>query len=534
MENKKPKTPRGKKPFRNRREEVVKEKVSKGSANDPNWYLVNGQLAKDVANFSFNNAVGDRVLRVPLQGLEGRQLPNHVLRLPGIAAVMVAPSIGVSTWENSPVNVAAKDIYSFVRHANSGHANYDPADLMIYLLAADSVQTFWSYLVRAYGVCRTFSQVNRYVGDAMLSAMGINAADIRNNIAQFRAYINQYAIKASVLAVPNTMTYFTRHNWLFQNIYLDEDNPKGQMYMYVPAVLYKYALDENSAGMLQTRGCAMLPSDPGGVLEMRSLAFNQLRVIGDDLLNSMLSQEDVGIMSGDILKAYGSDKLLRYAQIDENFAISPIFSDEVLAQIHNTDFTGRIPIKNAGADEKGIRWNVDFHGLDITQDVSIGKGILLSTPAFANAARLAYEPILDLWKWDVTPELALVASRNKVMAQINGGTVYMASGAQTSYEPTIIETCGSELPIDIMITSYNADGSTSVTSAYTGGTDSWNGVITGLSTKFNEFPILTGIINGQPTYPYGEMSNYTILSYEAVDAMHHTAMLSMFGVPYRW
>jgi hypothetical protein len=533
MENKKAKKTRSRKPYPGKREEYSKEKTSKGCANDPQWYLVNGQLAKDVANFSFNNAVGDRVVRNALQG-GGKQLKSNTIMMPGIASILVTPSIGVSVWENSPVNVAAKDIYSFVRHANSGHANYDPADLMIYLLAADSVQTFWSYMVRAYGVCQTFSQVNRYVGDAMLTAMGLDAADIRKNISQFRAYINQFAIKASVLAVPNTMTYFLRHSWLFQNIYLDEDNPKGQMYMYVPALLYQYALDSNSAGMLKTAPVAMSSSNPGGTLVTRVNTFAGIKTIGDKLLNAMLSQEDVGIMSGDILKAYGSDKLLRYAQIDENFAVSPIFSEEVLAQIHNTDFTGCIPLKEDGTDEAGIKWTVNYRGLDVTQDPSIGKGILLSTPAFANATRLAYEPLLDVWKWDVTPELALVSSRNKVMGQTNEGTVYMESGTKTSYVPVTIQTCGSEIPLDVVVYTYQPDGTLRADSTYTGGTESFNGVITMFSSKFNEFPLLSSVVQDTMGLPYGELSNYTVLSFDSVQNMHHTALLSMFGVPYRW
>lgn len=106
-------------------------------ANDPKWYIVNGQLAKDVASFSFNNALGAS-FEIGTHGLTTLVQPKKY-SLPGIMTIPYVPSIGYSADGTSAANIAAKNFYSFVRHQNSGHANYDSPDLMMYLMAMDSI-----------------------------------------------------------------------------------------------------------------------------------------------------------------------------------------------------------------------------------------------------------------------------------------------------------------------------------------------------------------------------------------------------------
>lgn len=62
------------------------------------------------------------------------------------------PSIGRTSGESSPANVASKNIYSFVRFANSGRTNYEATDLMMFLLAMDNAYMYAGYLIRIYGI----------------------------------------------------------------------------------------------------------------------------------------------------------------------------------------------------------------------------------------------------------------------------------------------------------------------------------------------------------------------------------------------
>lgn len=507
--------------------------------NDPNWYLVNGQLAKDVANFSFNFATGGKIHLDPdISSGSGLNATN--LRFPGICAIQTGPSIGVTEGLSSPINVAAKDIYSFVRHANSGHANYDTPDLMLYLLAADSVQTFWSYMVRACGVARIYSQTNKYVGDALLTAMGIDADDFRRNIAQFRAYVNQYAIKASVLAVPNTMTYYMRHQWMYQNVYMDEDNAKAQLFMYVPAYVYKYHINDTTTAGELIPFWVNASQNEHGVLSNREtlLTTGMLSSMGNELIDAMLSQEDVGIISGDILKAYGSDKLYRYAQIDENYAIAPVYSEEVLAQFHNTDFTGNyIGALYNDNDTVKVITDPDL-ALTISQVLGIGGGQISCTPYVVAAPHLTYNKFLDFWKGDVQPEDCIVASRNKIHTSLVNFPVLTKKKINfAGVSCAALESCGSELCINAYVYTYDRITGVLVavgTCAVTGTANAYNPAVLSLASKFNQYPLLHSVTAGMINLPVGEMSNFTMLSGSEVGALHNTALLSMFGVPYHW
>lgn len=96
---------------------------------------MNPQLVKDVASLSFRTPLGSP------SGLPSRSNPVGRDRrsIPGIMNLYFVPTIGSSTaGESSAINIAAKNIYSFVRHENSGRINYDAPDLMLYLLALDS------------------------------------------------------------------------------------------------------------------------------------------------------------------------------------------------------------------------------------------------------------------------------------------------------------------------------------------------------------------------------------------------------------
>lgn len=500
-----------------------KGKASKRCDNDPSWYTVNGQLLKDVSSFSFNNALG---ADVTIKGNDGgtTQLTYHT-RLPGVMSIMTVPTVGVATGEDAPVNIAARNIYSYVRHANSGHSNYDPADLMIYLLSMDSIYTYWSYLVRIYGVAQVYSQTNRYVGDAYLRAMGVNPYSIRTELADFRAFINMFAVKASVFCVPKTMTYFVRHSWMYSNIYKDEDISKAQVYMYVPACLYKYALDTASgAGYLSTVQVAAMVNTNGIIADMANRSVGDLIQIGYELLNGLMTQEDTGIMSGDILKAYGAENLWKLSQIPEDYAVFPVFSEEVLAQIHNTNFASRAICKVDPTDPTKVVY--DIHGLDIKQDTSVGGGYLTFDPIFSIARHLCHNKLLDFWKESPTPEDVIVASRNMLGA--------IGETALTGVRLIRLDACGSEIALCAFIcTLDNNSGNPILTQYFFSDTANSQQNLQTLS-KFNEFPIYYQVNTNDNSIAniVGEVGTYTVVTNWEIQQMHLAALLSMFGVPY--
>jgi len=487
-----------------------------GSAhNDPKWYLANGQLASDVASFSFNNAVGN-----PTTLSANGAGNNYVFNVPGIGVIYTMPTVGVSGGlldETAPVNVATRMVYSDVRHANSGSTNYDAPDLMMYLLAMDSVYTFWAWMVRLYGILGTFSKKNRYIGDALVSAAGGRATSLRSNYAQFRAYINQFAIKASQWAVPDIFSLFTRHAWMYSNVYLDEDVTKAQMYMYDPAFVYRYEIDQSTGagGLVPYPVTCEFDTTAGVIKRGTAKVLSEIQTIGDSLISALSTMQDISIMSGDIIKAYGEGALYKLGSIDDNYAVGPVFSEEVLMQIHNTKFVGDQPVQG---DDQGS-WNPSLVPLCLTQTTGVGGGQLVFRPAFKHIRNLCYNTLLDIWKENVTPEDSLVATRNMVAAEM----------FDSANDVGFISACGSELPFFMKIFKYTTSGLQVIDGIGGGDNDSIpnaNDLVT-----FNEYPISLNVTTaGVPKWVFGEVSNYTVLTPNDIAALHGCALLSMFGI----
>lgn len=499
------------------KEEIVKKEVD----NDPAWYTSNGQLLKDVSSFSFNNALGAPI-KIKGFGINGGI--QYESRLPGILSIFTTPAIGVSDSSSAPVNVAMRNIYSYVRHANSGHANYDPADLMIYLLAMDSVYTYWAYLTRVYGVAQLFSKTNRYVGDALMRAMGVDPSSFRANLADMRAYINMFATKASALAVPKTMSYFVRHSWMYSNIYKDEDTSKAQMYLYDPAFLYTYGIESaTGAGKLFAIPIAAAVDSDNTIIGTTMRTVGELQFTGETMLNNLLSQEDIGIMSGDILKAYGAENLWKLDMVPENYVVMPTFSEEVLAQIHNTDFAGKYP-KMMNGDS----YVTNYHALDIEQYTDVGGGNLRFQPIFGTASHLWHDRILDFWKEDPSPEDIVVATRNMLTA--------IPLGTNKNVRLAQVTGAGSEIPMYAVMWVFDVNNQLSPQGFYEND-NNMNVMPMASLSKFNEYPRyyqckISGDDVGTINNVMGEMDTYTVLSSYEVENLHLMALLSMFGVPY--
>lgn len=300
----------------------------KGADNDPAWYAQNPQILKDSASFSFNYPLGSRLNF----GSESAAKNMNNTSIPGIMAIYTSPSFGFSTHSNSPINTASRNIYSFVRHANSGHSNYDAPDLMLYLTAMDNLYAFVSFLKRAYGLMMPAYYTNRYMPKAIISAMKLNYDDLNANLNDFRSYINRLALRVGSMCIPASMSYMARHMWMYEHVWTDDTSDKAQIYLYSPHGFFRYSLDQDMAGQLEYK--ALFTG------ENTSLTFKELVAYGESLLEPILSSEDMNIMSGDILKAFGPENLYKINMIDEAYLVIPEYSSEVLDQIQNTTFIG--------------------------------------------------------------------------------------------------------------------------------------------------------------------------------------------------
>lgn len=355
--------------YTNDRMRSTDSRVCAGSKdNDPAWYGLNPQLLKDAASFPYAWPLGNK-LNVGHRG----KLINQG-SLPGIFIMNWVPTIGYSKDGTSPVNVASINTYSKVRHDNSGHANYDHADYMMYLLAMDSVYAFHSWMRRVYGCMLTYSNTNRYFPRAIVQAMGVDFDDLQGNLADFRQYINTYAIKASALAVPAKMSYMTKHYWMSDGLYYDSQQDKPQTYLFNPLGFYRFALSEGADphGTLEFEPMFTIADTPNSVIAGCNAYYKwklaDFIEYGDNLLAPIISDEDFGIMSGDTLKSFGIGGCYTLPVTEETYTVVPSYSGEVLDQIQNATFIGMPSVET----------------MTIDQNVAIGAGWIIADPQFTH------------------------------------------------------------------------------------------------------------------------------------------------------
>lgn len=300
--------------------------ASRSKPNDWRWYAQNEQLLKDSASFPYSWPLGNRLNL-------GEYAPEvNKGSLPGVMAIYTSPTFGWSDNANSPINVAARNIYSYVRHANSGHANYDAPDLMLYLCAMDSMYSYLAYLKRIYGVMSTYSYTNRYYPKAVIRAMGVDFDDIQANLADFRGFINTFAVKVGSMCIPASMSYMAKHMWMYSGLYTDSNQDKAQTYLFVPYTLGIYELTDE-AGSISMWGL-------GGMGDDYAMKFAELRAFANKMLDPVLQSEDMNIMSGDILKAFGANGVYKVEGINEQYTVLPAYQPEVLDQIQNCTLIG--------------------------------------------------------------------------------------------------------------------------------------------------------------------------------------------------
>nr|QXV86442.1 capsid protein [Rat picobirnavirus] len=398
----------------------------KSKRNDWQWYAQDPQLVKDTASFPFGNPVGNRI-----NYGKGAGTVANSSSIPGIMAIYTSPSIGMADTAVDPINIATKDIYTWTRHENAGHTNYDAPDEMMYLIAADSAYSYLAYMKRLYGVAMTYSYTNRYFPMSAIYAMDGAFNDIISNLSDFRAYINVYAHRMQSMAIPASMSYMARHQWMYEGMYYDTmNNDKAQVFMYVPEAFYVYeeASNQDDAGVLRLQNFstmkyasrAVTPRSAGDPEPGHTVA--DLIAFGDSILNPILASEDFNIMSGDILKAYGRNGIVQLTKISEDYSVIPEYQEDVLDQINNCTLMGRRISPNRSSDNTSsihvedniIRQdpNKEYLISTVTQYMIDEEGLQYQS-AYHDAIQAALQAnrVINFQHGSINPEDVIVATR---------------------------------------------------------------------------------------------------------------------------
>lgn len=504
--------------------------------NDESWYAANPQLMKDYASYPFGTPVGLPFKTVPYTG-----------RVPGVIVYKFLPTIGVADAETSAINVAMRKLYSFVRHANSGAKNYDAPDLMLYIIAVDSARMYLAKMKRLYGSIMNYTAYNRYYPESIIAAQGGDIADLEANINDFRGFINLYAAKLNQLWVPEGFSYLQRHQWMCEHIYVDsQQSPKAQTYLYDPMGFYQFSVSGNPA--------------VGGLVNKWWPSTGKLADIikaGNDLLNPLITNEDIGIMAGDILKAYGAEGCIKTFGITEEYRVFPEYVPEVLSQFENATI---VAVKQGSTE--------------VTQDTTIGGGYLKSQPiasvqiagvdalpttagqqAVANAmVSMLHGKILNFHHTDVQPGEVMVATRLAPVLS-KEATYSGPPGGNFINAFSNMRACGSEIVIQALMFTmkngkansrdilYTVNWTPVKTSSVDAIRNAVNPALNGSAKLSNfdwhfgaNFMVMVYTADGEyswttPELPMQDLDFWTELDDANLANMHDVALLSEFTVP---
>lgn len=338
-----------KKQYRDRREQKD-DRTSKETVQSKMYE----SLKFDASNIYFNNLVGTDL------STQENQTKNI---LPGI---LVFNSVANISSRSDMINIAATSIYTFVRHANSGRTNYESSDLMLYLLTMSEIYVGLAELIRAYGLSSYFTTTNLYSG-RIVEALGFNPTTLRNNLADVRYAINVLINKTKAFAVPRAFNYFDERVSEFQNVYLDEPTHNAQMIAVRPSFLGVFDATSSETG-------GKISFEENNV-DDRDI-FEQIAKI-DNMIEIARRNEDVNIISGDIMKAYG-DNLYNIEPIAPEFQTEPVYDELSLIQFQNGHYAPGIEGLDIEQHNNKLLQYVILTGVDFGPFVAADR--LLNSP----------------------------------------------------------------------------------------------------------------------------------------------------------
>lgn len=280
-------------------------------SNDVSWYTKSPQLLRSAASIPYSDVVG-------------MPLPQGTLSVPGVMELAWIPYVG---GVNDAINIAANEIYSYVVHANSRNQSYDAPDLMMLVIAGAQVFSAISAGLRAYGLMRRYDQMDYYTPDAILRGCGFNPSDLKSNYSHMWFDLNKLIAQSKQIWIPNTMPVIERWYWLNNQVFMDGDSVKSQYYVLTQTQYFKY--DETGS----TRGGQLKPTPMPST-------WNAYVAMVQSLIDALISSQDRGIIFGDILKAYGPEKLYSLGEITSDYTTVPTYDREVLSQIENATVFG--------------------------------------------------------------------------------------------------------------------------------------------------------------------------------------------------
>lgn len=517
--------------------------------NDLSWYSRYPNLLISAASvpYPYRPGMGVNLLKdTTMYALSNNKTEGHVeiscpttLWIPGVMGLSWAPSVGVAQSSTDAINVAAKEMYAHIRKAYSGDLAVDPPDIMMYIMALDSIFAYIAALKRIYRVLTIWTEDNYQFPDGVLQALmsGTQAQRdaLRANKVQLWQAINELVLQSRKFRCPALMDIFNRHYWLSDNIYSDAPTLRGQMYAFVPEYLFVFNELETTdikpvvASALSYRATPWShwivsgqdPKFPQGVTVENFLTF------GLNMIRALADWDDSYTISGYLQRAYDGVPSFVVEELPMDAIITPVYNEEVLAQIENyrcVPFTAVNQILNANVLQNVLTNNViSTHTWTPPEGDETNKAI-----NYANVL-----PFVNV-RPDV-PSVAdtVIATRmHNVLKALGNGKYQVLCGTELSLGMWVV---------DQYLTGYNrleslevlnmgsatvADNSSPVHLWYELDNYDWHPIIVRATqiTTGGTFTLTTSTLQLQ-----GDIRNLTVMDDDVVANIHRVCVLSEFN-----
>lgn len=390
--------------------------------NDPSWYGHIYPVVNDVASLPFNQQTGlyENVMPelVQLKPEPGQDRTVDVTydmttrSIPGIMTFSVDPLV-VANGPTDPINVAAQQMYTITRKANSGSINYDKTDLIMLIQAMDSAYMLYEDLLRVYRLFGSYDYMNRYLPDAVIASLGYSPS-LRTELSNFRGVLDMFAYQLASINIPDQFDFIHRHSWLFTNVYKDADNSRAQLYAYKMNGVYVWTegVDGKPTHLTYVSRNSLFNQnqDPSYVAKL-----TDIQSAIDKVMQPLLGSQDVGTISGDLAKAFGEAGMINIKPVADHESLFPVYDMEVINQMMNANIATGLNVLGVFANYEDTTSGpyIESHAYTDRLDFSVTHNYLLNYHGL--------EP---------TPEMNLVTTRFMYVASKDVTTYTLPSGAQ--------------------------------------------------------------------------------------------------------
>lgn len=292
---------------------------SRCPGNDFAWYNKNPQLLTSAGSLIFSKRYGDIYSSLKYSGNNFSVVDSGNRSVAGVVRATYYPFVSAMGADADPINIAAKNLYTWLRHKNSGAKVYEQSDLIQVMLASGSVKAGIEFAKKMLRCVASYSAVNRFAMRHIIPYTDTEFSNMVSNLANFTARLNMIIAKATSIIIPKDIPLFSRWKWLAANVWRDDELKKCSYYSFQPEIIWHYDWSNHKC-----TESSLIVSTFTGLL-------NAL----ESEIDNLLSYEDYGTISGDILKAYGEGNIDVTTGMSLGEIQDPTYDPDAIRQFKN-------------------------------------------------------------------------------------------------------------------------------------------------------------------------------------------------------